>query len=213
LWAISSVTYCGLKTDCDSHLNLGFGFGSVFTENRGFGFGFKTDPALVNLTAVSLHCSNYTDKTSHCFCQLCDPSQHYGTYVSLARYARGEEVMSEWLICFDLKPKISKFSYSRDISNTDWHICRVSYILVFNPRTVIAPPLSGLNLMECEIYVFAGYATSSQTSQPNNWRVWYYSDSKLMCRIAHVKTVDINIDRYAVKPPCVRPHFSYLSIF
>jgi len=27
-------------------MNLGFGFGSVFTENRGFGFGFKTDPAL-----------------------------------------------------------------------------------------------------------------------------------------------------------------------
>jgi len=30
----------------DSHQNLGFGFGSVFTENRSFGFGFKTDPAL-----------------------------------------------------------------------------------------------------------------------------------------------------------------------
>jgi len=26
------------------------GFGSVFTENRGFGFGFKTDPALRNIT-------------------------------------------------------------------------------------------------------------------------------------------------------------------
>ena len=52
LWAISSVTYCGLKTDCDSHLNLGFGFGSVFTENRGFGFGFKTDPALKNMPSA-----------------------------------------------------------------------------------------------------------------------------------------------------------------
>jgi len=28
-------------------MNLGFGFGSVFIENRGFGFSFKTDPALV----------------------------------------------------------------------------------------------------------------------------------------------------------------------
>jgi len=38
---------CGLKTDFDSHLNLGFG--SVFTENHSF--GFKTDPALVKTPA------------------------------------------------------------------------------------------------------------------------------------------------------------------
>jgi len=30
--------------DMITNLNLGFGFGSVFTENCGF--GFKTDPAL-----------------------------------------------------------------------------------------------------------------------------------------------------------------------
>jgi len=39
---------------------------------------------------------------------------------------------------------------------------------------VKAPPLPGLNLMECESYVFAGYANSSQTSQPfrlPNWCV------------------------------------------
>jgi len=35
-------------------VNLGFGFGSVFAENRGFGFGFKTDPALLLAAEIGL---------------------------------------------------------------------------------------------------------------------------------------------------------------
>jgi len=35
---------------------------------------------------------------------------------------------------------------------------RILFIRV-NPRTMIAPPLPGLNLMNCESYVFAGYTT------------------------------------------------------
>jgi len=45
-----------------------------------------------------------------------------------------------------------KFSQSRDIWSIEWHICHESYIFVFYPRTVIAPPLPGLSLMHCRTW-------------------------------------------------------------
>jgi len=41
------LAYCGLKIDLDPQQNRHFCFVSVFTENRGFSLGFKTDPALL----------------------------------------------------------------------------------------------------------------------------------------------------------------------
>ena len=54
LSAISSVSLVRPQNrlgDLDLHQNLGFGFGSVFTENRVFSFSFKTDPDLIYYVA------------------------------------------------------------------------------------------------------------------------------------------------------------------
>ena len=57
----------------NSHLNLGFGIGSVFTENRGF--GFKTDPALsLTVLLIAMH-NPYQDRQTDTHLMASFPGQ------------------------------------------------------------------------------------------------------------------------------------------
>ena len=84
---------------------------------------------LVNLTAVSLHCSNYNGKTSHHFRYLGDPFQRYLLYVTEICRTWGSDVRTVDVLFFELEISIM-FSYSTAIWSIEWHICRKSYLFV-----------------------------------------------------------------------------------
>jgi len=48
---------------------------------------------------------------------------------------------------------------------------------------VIAPPLPGLNLMDCESCLPA-MQLSLETSQPNNWGIWCYLDCQVDAKLS-----------------------------